>query len=147
MEGPTPASALIHAATMVAAGSYVIARLFSLYAGHDGARALLAVLAAATMVYAALLAFAQTDLKRMLAYSTLSQIAIMLAALAAAPRDIGSAPAMSHLVGHAFFKALLFLGAGWLSVLAGATALAALRGRLHATGAVSYTHLTLPTKA
>ena len=87
MEGPTPASALIHAATMVAAGSYVIARLFALYAGHDGARTLLAVLAAVTMVYAALLALAQTDLKRMLAYSTLSQIAIMLAALAAAPRE------------------------------------------------------------
>ncbi|TQM64307.1 NADH-quinone oxidoreductase subunit 5 family protein [Humibacillus xanthopallidus] len=138
MEGPTPASALIHAATMVAAGSYVIARLFSLYASHDGARTLLAVLASATMVYAALLAFAQTDLKRMLAYSTLSQIAIMLSALAAAPRDIGFAPAMSHLVGHAFFKALLFLGAGWLSVLAGATALAALRGRLHGRGALRW---------
>ena len=138
MEGPTPASALIHAATMVAAGSYVIARLFALYAGHDGARTLLAVLASLTMVYAALLALAQTDLKRMLAYSTLSQIAIMLAALAAAPRDIGSSPAISHLVGHAFFKALLFLAAGWLSVLAGATALAALRGRLHATGALRW---------
>jgi len=138
MEGPTPASALIHAATMVAAGSYVIARLFTLYVGHDGARTLLAVLAAATMVYAALLAFAQTDLKRMLAYSTLSQIAIMLAALAAAPRDIGSAPAVSHLVGHAFFKSLLFLAAGWLSVLAGATALAALRGRLHGRGALRW---------
>ncbi|GAA2164443.1 NADH-quinone oxidoreductase subunit L [Humibacillus xanthopallidus] len=138
MEGPTPASALIHAATMVAAGSYVIARLFSLYASHDGARTLLAVLASATMVYAALLAFAQTDLKRMLAYSTLSQIAIMLAALAAAPPDIGFAPAIGHLVAHAFFKALLFLGAGWLSVLAGATALAALRGRLHGTGALRW---------
>jgi len=138
MEGPTPASALIHAATMVAAGSYVIARLFSLYAGHDGVRTLLAVLASATMVYAALLAFAQTDLKRMLAYSTLSQIAIMLAALAAAPRDVGAAPAMSHLVGHAFFKALLFLAAGWLSVLGGATALAALRGRLHGRGALRW---------
>ena len=138
MEGPTPASALIHAATMVAAGSYVIARLFSLYAGNDGARTLLAVLASATMVYAALLAFAQTDLKRLLAYSTLSQIAIMLSALAAAPRDIGSAPAMAHLVGHAFFKALLFLGAGWLSVLAGATALAALRGRLRGRGALRW---------
>jgi NADH-quinone oxidoreductase subunit L len=138
MEGPTPASALIHAATMVAAGSYVIARLFVLYAGHDGARALLAVLASATMVYDALLALAQTDLKRMLAYSTLSQIAIMLAALAAAPPDVGFAPAIAHLVGHAFFKALLFLGAGWLSVLAGATALAALRGRLHGTGALRW---------
>ena len=138
MEGPTPASALIHAATMVAAGTYVITRLFSLYAVHDGARMLLAVLAAVTMVYAALLALVQTDLKRMLAYSTLSQIAIMLGALAAAPPEIGAGPAVSHLVGHAFFKALLFLAAGWLSVLAGATALVALRGRLRVTGALRW---------
>ena len=138
MEGPTPASALIHAATMVAAGTYVIARLFSLYAGHDGARTLLAVLTAVTMVYAALLALAQTDLKRMLAYSTLSQIAIMLSALAAAPAELGPGAGISHLVGHAFFKALLFLGAGWLAVLAGATALAGLRGRLRPTGGLRW---------
>jgi NADH-quinone oxidoreductase subunit L len=138
MEGPTPASALIHAATMVAAGTYVIARLFTLYAGHDGARTLLAVLAAVTMVYAALLALVQTDLKRMLAYSTLSQIAIMLSALAAAPAELGPGAGLAHLVGHAFFKALLFLGAGWLSVLAGATAVAALRGRLRPTGALRW---------
>jgi NADH-quinone oxidoreductase subunit L len=92
---------------------------------------MLAILAAVTMVYAALLAFAQTDFKRMLAYSTLSQIAIMLSALAAAPADVGPVPAVSHLIGHAFFKALLFLAAGWLSVLVGATALSAMRGRLH----------------
>ncbi len=128
MEGPTPASALIHAATMVAAGTYVIARLFPLYATDDSARTVLAVLAAVTMIYAALLAFAQTDLKRLLAYSTLSQVAIMLGALAAAPPDAGPVPAVSHLVGHAFFKALLFLGAGWLAALVGATALDALRG-------------------
>jgi len=138
MEGPTPASALIHAATMVAAGTYVIARLFSLYAGHDGARTLLAVLTAVTMVYAALIALVQTDLKRMLAYSTLSQIAIMLSALAAAPAELGPGAGIAHLVGHAFFKALLFLGAGWLSVLAGATAVAALRGRLRPTGALRW---------
>ena len=138
MEGPTPASALIHAATMVAAGTYVIARLFALYASHDGARALLAILVAVTMVYAALLAVAQTDLKRMLAYSTLSQIAIMLSALATGPRDLAAGAAVSHLIGHAFFKALLFLGAGWLSVLVGATALAALRGRLRPTGALRW---------
>ncbi|MCU1538636.1 MAG: NADH/Ubiquinone/plastoquinone [Humibacillus sp.] len=138
MEGPTPASALIHAATMVAAGTYLIARLFGLYADHDGARTLLAVLAAVTMVYAAVLALVQTDLKRMLAYSTLSQVAIMLGALAAAPAGLGAAPAVSHLLGHAFFKALLFLAAGWLSVLAGATALAALRGRLRGTGALRW---------
>ena len=138
MEGPTPASALIHAATMVAAGTYLIARLFPLYVENDPARTLLAVLAAVTMVYAALIAIAQTDLKRMLAYSTLSQIAIMLSALAAAPAGLGPGAGISHLIGHAFFKALLFLGAGWLSVLAGATALAALRGRLRPTGALRW---------
>ncbi|GAB3885381.1 NADH-quinone oxidoreductase subunit 5 family protein [Terrabacter terrigena] len=138
MEGPTPASALIHAATMVAAGTYLIARLFNLYAQHDGPRLLLAVLAAVTMVYAALLALVQTDLKRMLAYSTLSQVAIMLSALAAAPADLGPVAGISHLLGHAFFKALLFLAAGWLSVLAGGTALAALRGRLRPTGALRW---------
>src|SRR6478735_2147992 len=138
MEGPTPASALIHAATMVAAGTYVIARLFSLYASHDGARTFLAVLTAVTMVYAALLALVQTDLKRTLAYSTLSQIAIMISALATAPHDLGPGAALSQLIGHAFFKALLFLAAGWLSVLAGATALVALRGRLRPTGALRW---------
>ncbi len=138
MEGPTPASALIHAATMVAAGTYLVARLFTLYAQHDGARLLLAVLAAVTMVYAAVLALVQTDLKRMLAYSTLSQIAIMLSALAAAPAELGPGAGISHLLGHAFFKALLFLAAGWLSVLGGATALAALRGRLRPTGALRW---------
>jgi NADH-quinone oxidoreductase subunit L len=138
MEGPTPASALIHAATMVAAGTYVIAQLFRLYAAHEGARTLLAVLGAVTMVYAALLALVQTDLKRMLAYSTLSQIAIMLSALAAAPAELGGGPGIAHLIGHAFFKALLFLAAGWLSVLAGATAIAALRGRLRRTGALRW---------
>ncbi len=130
MEGPTPVSALIHAATMVAAGSYVIARLFSLYAGNDAARTVLAVLAATTMVYAAALAFAQRDLKRLLAYSTLSQVAIMLAALAAAPAALGVGPGMGHLVGHAFFKALLFLGGGWLAAIAGSTALAPMAGHV-----------------
>lgn len=138
MEGPTPASALIHAATMVAAGSYVIARLFTLYAAHDAARTVLAVLAAVTMVWAALLAFAQTDFKRLLAYSTLSQIAIMLGALAAAPVAVGVAPALSHLVGHAFFKALLFLAAGWLAALVGATTLTRMSGRLAPTGALRW---------
>jgi NADH-quinone oxidoreductase subunit L len=138
MEGPTPASALIHAATMVAAGSYILARLFSLYAVDDASRTVLAVLAALTMVYAAGLAFAQTDLKRLLAYSTLSQVAIMLAALAAAPAALGESPGMGHLVGHAFFKALLFLGAGWLAALVGATALAPMRGRFRGRGALRW---------
>jgi NADH-quinone oxidoreductase subunit L len=90
------------------------------------------------MVWAALLAFAQTDFKRLLAYSTLSQIAIMLGALAAAPVEVGVAPAISHLVGHAFFKALLFLAAGWLAALVGATALSRMSGRLAPTGALRW---------
>jgi NADH-quinone oxidoreductase subunit L len=138
MEGPTPASALIHAATMVAAGTYVIARLFSLYAVDDGARLLLAVLAAITMVYAAGLALLQSDVKRLLAYSTLSQVAIMLGALAAAPPEVGPVPGVSHLIGHAFFKALLFLAVGWLGVLVGGTALARMRGRLRLRGALRW---------
>ena len=138
MEGPTPASALIHAATMVAAGSYVIARLFPLYAQHEGARMVLAILAAVTMVWAALLAFAQADFKRLLAYSTLSQIAIMLGGLAAAPVEVGIGPSMGHLIGHAFFKALLFLGAGWLAAIVGVTALAPMSGRLRPTGALRW---------
>ena len=138
MEGPTPASALIHAATMVAAGTYVIARLFSLYSVDDGARLLLAVLAALTMVYAAGLALLQSDVKRLLAYSTLSQVAIMLGALAAAPAEVGPVPGVSHLIGHAFFKALLFLAVGWLGVLVGGTALARMRGRLRLRGALRW---------
>lgn len=138
MEGPTPASALIHAATMVAAGSYVVARLFDLYARDPGVRLVLALLAAATMVYAAGLAFAQTDVKRLLAYSTLSQVAIMLGALAAAPADLGPGPAVAHFVGHAFFKALLFLAAGWLAVLVGTTVLAGLSRRLRGRGALRW---------
>lgn len=138
MEGPSPASALIHAATMVAAGTYVVARLFSLFATHEGARWLLAVLAAATMLYAAALAFVQSDLKRLLAYSTLSQVALMLAALAAAPLADGPGAGIGHLVGHAYFKALLFLAAGWVAAVAGGTALTAVRGRIGASPVLAW---------
>jgi NADH-quinone oxidoreductase subunit L len=130
MEGPTPASALIHAATMVAAGTFVLAQLFDVLVAADGARWLLAVSTAVTMVYAAVLAFGQTDLKRLLAYSTLSQVALMLSALAAAPADEGPGAGVLHLYSHAFFKALLFLAIGWLSVTVGGTAAVALRGSL-----------------
>ena len=130
MEGPTPASALIHAATMVAAGTFVLAQLFDLLAASDGARWVLAVSTAVTMVWAALLAFGQSDLKRLLAYSTLSQVALMLSALAVAPADEGPGAGVLHLYSHAFFKALLFLAIGWLSVTVGGTAAAALRGGL-----------------
>ncbi|MDQ6715319.1 MAG: NADH-quinone oxidoreductase subunit L [Actinomycetota bacterium] len=139
MEGPTPASALIHAATMVAAGTYVVARLHSLYALSDPARITLGILAAVTMVWAALLAFAQSDVKRMLAYSTLSQIAIMLSAMAfvLAPNEAPGA-ALGHLFSHALFKALLFLALGWVSVLAGGTAFVALRGAARGRGALQW---------
>jgi len=130
MEGPTPASALIHAATMVAAGTYVLARLFAVFAQAGAARLVLAVLCAVTMVGAAALAFAQSDVKRLLAYSTLSQIAIMLSALAVAPAAEGPGAGVFHLVSHAMFKALLFLALGWLGVLAGGTSVARMTGSL-----------------
>ncbi len=130
MEGPTPASALIHAATMVAAGTFVIAQLFDIFAASEGARWLLALSTAVTMVYAAVLAVGQSDLKRLLAYSTLSQVALMLSALAVAPVDEGPGAGVLHLYSHAFFKALLFLAIGWLSVTVGGTAAATMRGGL-----------------
>lgn len=128
MEGPTPASALIHAATMVAAGTFVLARLFPIFVLSDTARLALAVITAVTMVGAAVIAFGQSDLKRLLAYSTLSQIGIMLSALAVAPVSLGVGPAVFHLLAHAMFKALLFLSIGWLSVLMAGTSAAKLSG-------------------
>ncbi|GAA4709105.1 hypothetical protein GCM10025782_01430 [Pedococcus ginsenosidimutans] len=130
MEGPTPASALIHAATMVAAGTFVLAQLFDVLAASDGARWVLAASTAVTMVWAALLAFGQSDLKRLLAYSTLSQVALMLSAVAVAPAKEGPGAGVLHLYSHAFFKALLFLAIGWLSVTVGGTAATTLRGGL-----------------
>ncbi|MGB3827425.1 MAG: proton-conducting transporter membrane subunit, partial [Ornithinimicrobium sp.] len=124
MEGPTPASALIHAATMVAAGTVVLAQLFDLLQASDPARLTLAVLAAGTTLLAALLAFAQPDLKRLLAWSTVSQVALMLAALSAIPLGAGADAALLHLMSHAVFKALLFLTMGWLAVLTGGTLVA-----------------------
>jgi NADH-quinone oxidoreductase subunit L len=128
MEGPTPASALIHAATMVAAGTFVLARLFPIFVLSDPARLVLAVITAVTMIGAAILAFGQSDLKRLLAYSTLSQIAIMLSALAIAPVSTGAGPAVLYLLSHAMFKALLFLAIGWLSVLVAGTSAVAMAG-------------------
>ncbi|MDF2144484.1 NADH-quinone oxidoreductase subunit L [Knoellia sp. p5-6-4] len=130
MEGPTPASALIHAATMVAAGTYVLSSLFTIFVASDGARWVLAISTVVTMVWAAVLAFGQSDLKRLLAYSTLSQIALMLSALAVAPAQDGPGAGLLHLYSHAFFKALLFLLVGWLSVTVGGTAAVAMRGSL-----------------
>ncbi len=130
MEGPTPASALIHAATMVAAGTYLLFRLFPLYAEDSSFRLIVAILCGATMMWAGFLAFGQVDVKRLLAYSTLSQVAIMASANAVAEAESPAGPALGHLWSHAFFKALLFLGAGWLSVLVGGTAFGVVRGGL-----------------
>jgi NADH-quinone oxidoreductase subunit L len=108
MAGPTPISALIHAATMVAAGIYLVARLYPVFLLAPTTLAVMAVIACVTMLGAALAAFAQDDIKRVLAYSTVSQLAYMLGAL-----SVGSATAASfHLLTHAAFKALLFLAAG-----------------------------------
>jgi NADH-quinone oxidoreductase subunit L len=108
MAGPTPISALIHAATMVAAGIYVVARLFPIFATPKTPLAVLGVLAAITMLLGALAATAQDDIKRVLAWSTVSQLGYMAGALA-----VGApAVALFHLLTHAAFKALLFLAAG-----------------------------------
>jgi NADH-quinone oxidoreductase subunit L len=108
MEGPTPVSALIHAATMVAAGVYMLARIFPILSPSPLALGVIAAIGALTALAAALMATQQDDIKRILAYSTLSQLGLMVAAI-----GVGSwAAAMFHLFTHAFFKALLFLGAG-----------------------------------
>jgi NADH-quinone oxidoreductase subunit L len=114
MEGPTPVSALIHAATMVAAGVYLIARVYPLMAagalagGTTTALTVVTWVGAFTAVFAALIAVAQNDIKRILAYSTVSQLGYMMAGLGMG----GVAVGIFHLITHAFFKALLFLGAG-----------------------------------
>ncbi len=128
MEGPTPVSALIHAATMVAAGGAVLARLLPLLLHAPAARATLAVVTAVTMLGAALVALVQTDLKRVLAWSTISQVAYLLAALAVVPAALGAAPSVVHLLSHAGFKALLFLSAGALAHQVHSTALGDLAG-------------------
>ena len=108
MAGPTPVSALIHAATMVTAGVYLIARTHVLYALAPQAQFAVAVIGAATLLMAGFSALTQHDLKRVLAYSTISQIGYMFLAL-----GVGAWPAaIFHFMTHAFFKALLFLGAG-----------------------------------
>ncbi|OMI39331.1 NADH-quinone oxidoreductase subunit L [Streptomyces sparsogenes] len=122
MAGPTPVSALIHAATMVAAGVYFIARLLPVFASSAAALAVLAVMAAVTMVGSALAALAQDDIKRVLAYSTVGQLGYMTGALAVDDRGA----AVFHLLSHGAFKALLFLGAGVIIHAAGTNSLAAM---------------------
>jgi NADH-quinone oxidoreductase subunit L len=108
MEGPTPVSAMIHAATMVSAGVYMVIRMFPLLAAGAVTLQLMAFVGALTALFAATIAVAQRDIKRVLAYSTISQLGYMIAAL-----GIGAYVAAAfHLVTHAFFKALLFLGSG-----------------------------------
>jgi NADH-quinone oxidoreductase subunit L len=124
MAGPTPISALIHAATMVAAGIYVVARLYPLFLAAPATLATLGVVAAVTMLLGALAATAQDDIKRVLAWSTVSQIAYMSGALA-----VGAAPvALFHLLTHAGFKALLFLGAGCVIHAVGSNSMALMGG-------------------
>jgi NADH-quinone oxidoreductase subunit L len=108
MEGPTPVSALIHAATMVTAGVYMVARSHALYAAAPAALMVVAVVGAATALFAALVAMVQNDIKRVLAYSTVSQLGYMVLGVGVGAYAAG----IFHLVTHAFFKALLFLGAG-----------------------------------
>ncbi len=108
MEGPTPVSALIHAATMVTAGVYLVARSASIFELAPGAGMTVATVGAITALWAASIAIAQTDIKRVLAYSTVSQLGYMFLAAGLG----GYVAAIFHLMTHAFFKALLFLGAG-----------------------------------
>ncbi|PLR94500.1 NADH-quinone oxidoreductase subunit L [Bacillus sp. T33-2] len=108
MEGPTPVSALIHAATMVAAGVYLVAALFPLFTASETALMTVAIIGAFTAIFAASIGLVQTDIKRVLAYSTVSQLGYMMLALGSA----GYVAGVFHLMTHAFFKALLFLAAG-----------------------------------
>jgi NADH-quinone oxidoreductase subunit L len=108
MEGPTPVSALIHAATMVTAGVYMVARMNAIYQLAPFAMDVVAIIGATTAIFAASMALVQTDIKKVLAYSTISQLGYMFLAL-----GVGAfAAGIFHLMTHAFFKALLFLGAG-----------------------------------
>jgi NADH-quinone oxidoreductase subunit L len=108
MEGPTPVSAMIHAATMVSAGVYAVIRMFPLISLDEKTMTIVAFIGAFTALFAATIAVAQNDIKRVLAYSTISQLGFMIAAL-----GIGAyIAAVFHLITHAFFKALLFLGSG-----------------------------------
>jgi NADH-quinone oxidoreductase subunit L len=108
MEGPTPVSALIHAATMVAAGVYLVARSYFLFAASPVAMEVVGMIGGFTALMAATIAIAQSDIKRIIAYSTLSQLGLMMLAMGVGSMTAG----MFHLTTHAFFKALLFLGAG-----------------------------------
>ena len=115
MEGPTPVSALIHAATMVAAGVFLVGRFFPVFAESETAMMVVALIGAFTAVFAATMGLAANDIKRVMAYSTVSQLGYMMAALGVGAYNA----ALFHLFTHAFFKALLFLGAGSVNHAAG----------------------------
>jgi NADH-quinone oxidoreductase subunit L len=143
MEGPTPVSALIHAATMVVAGVYLVARLFPLYLMEVTALDIVVVVGALTALYAAIVACTQIDIKRVLAFSTISQIAFMMVSLGVARPEfhhgIGYMAGMFHLFTHAMFKALLFLCAGALIHAVGSNDYTAMHGlRKH----MPITHIT-----
>jgi NADH-quinone oxidoreductase subunit L len=108
MEGPTPVSALIHAATMVAAGVFLVARMFPLFESSETALLTVAIIGGVTAIFAATMGLVMTDIKRVLAYSTISQLGYMMLGLGTG----GVAVGIFHLFNHAFFKGLLFLGAG-----------------------------------
>lgn len=132
MEGPTPVSALIHAATMVVAGVYLVARLFPLYLMEEASLQIITVVGALTAFYAAMVACVQIDIKRVLAFSTISQIAFMMVSLGVARPEfhhgLGYMASMFHLFTHAMFKALLFLGAGALIHAIGSNDYTAMHG-------------------
>jgi len=106
MAGPTPVSALIHAATMVTAGVYMVARLSHLYVSAPGVMAAVAVVGTITAIWSALIATSQNDIKKVLAYSTVSQLGFMFIGVGVGAFFAGTL----HLITHAFFKACLFLG-------------------------------------
>ena len=138
MAGPSPVSALIHAATMVAAGVYVVARFYPMFLASPEVLTAMAVVACITMLGAAAIAVVQSDLKRVLAWSTVSQLAYMVAALAVGSRDA----AVFHLLSHAFFKALLFLAAGAVIYRVGSSSLRDL-GSLRRAMPVTFTTMTI----
>ncbi|HZK67742.1 MAG TPA: NADH-quinone oxidoreductase subunit L, partial [Chloroflexota bacterium] len=132
MEGPTPVSALIHAATMVAAGVYLVARTFPIFEAGHGALTVVMGIGAFTAIFAASMALVNNDIKRVMAYSTVSQLGYMFLALGVGARGA----AVFHLMNHAFFKALLFLAAGSVIHALGSQDLrfmGGLRGRMKIT--------------
>ncbi|MFI6673699.1 NADH-quinone oxidoreductase subunit L [Kribbella sp. NPDC050470] len=147
MPGPSPVSALIHAATMVAAGVFVIARLYDLFSASETTMTVLAIVACVTMLFAALCAMAAVEVKRVLAWSTVSQLAIMFSGLSLGTAD-GRHAALFHLVTHAAFKGLLFLCAGVLLHQVGSAAFVVLRrytrkGRLRKALPVTFATMTV----